>query len=168
MLILSFSKKSLLTLRVHLSETLGGLEIRILKTNLLGTILAKLPIQYKYTDNFKGIVTVRAPESDSLIHFVGKKLDNQYHQDVGLIAKIAGSNNENYLFLVGFAFPSQIETVRLLSRPDQLSKLYAQTVGDKILFPKHFIVILEILCTEFSAIDTKVKYFREIPSTAPR
>jgi hypothetical protein len=132
------------------------------------TILAKLPIEYKYTDNFKGIVTVRAPESDSLIHFVGKKLDNQYHQDVGLIAKIAGSNNENYLFLVGFAFPSQIENVRLLSRPDQLSKLYAQTVGDKMLFPKHFIVILEILCTEFSAIDTKVKYFREIPSTAPR
>lgn len=134
----------------------------------IGTILAKLPIEYRYTDNFKGILTVRIPNSDSLISFVGKKLDNQYHQDVGLIAKVAGSNNENYLFLCGFAFPSQIETVRLLSRPDLLANLYSQLAVDKAAFPKHFIIIVEILCTEFSAISTKVKYFREIPTTVQK
>ncbi|MDZ7401836.1 MAG: helix-turn-helix domain-containing protein [candidate division KSB1 bacterium] len=134
----------------------------------IGTILAKLPIQYKYTNNFKGILTVRVPESDSLISFVGKKIDNQYHQDVGLIAKVAGSNNENYLFLCGFAFPSQIETVRLLNRPELLANLYSQIAVDKRAFPKHFIIIVEILCTEFSAISTKVKYFREIPATVQK
>lgn len=36
------------------------------------TILAKRPSQLKYTYNFKGIVTVKAPESDSSMHFVEK------------------------------------------------------------------------------------------------
>jgi len=126
------------------------------------TILAKLPIEYKYTDNFKGIITVKELETDSSITFVGKKFDNQYHQDIGLIAKIGGANNENYLFLIGFAFPAQIETVRLLSRSNLLSNLYTQTQVDKTLFPEHFFLIIEILCTEFSAIETKVKYFREV------
>jgi len=128
-----------------------------------GSILAELPIEYKYTDTFKGTITVKEPETDSLITFVGKKLDNQYHQDIGLIAKLGGSNNENYLFLIGFAFPAQIETVRLLSRADLLSKVYSQIELDKSLFPEHFFLIIEILCTEFSAIETKVKYFRKVP-----
>lgn len=126
------------------------------------TILAKLPIEYRYTDTFKGIITVREPETDSLITFAGKKLDNQYHRDIGLIAKLGGSNNENYLFLIGFAFPSQIETIRLLSRSELLSNLYPQVQFNTSLFPKHFFLIIEILCTEFSAIETKVKYFREV------
>lgn len=128
------------------------------------TILAKLPIEYKYTENFKGILSVREPETDSLITFVGKKLDNQNHQDIGLIVKVGGSNNENYLFLVGFAFPAQIETVRLVSRSELISKLYSQIPLEKSLFPEHFFLIIEILCTEFSAIETKVKYFREVNS----
>jgi hypothetical protein len=128
------------------------------------TVLTKLPIEYKYTDTFKGIITVREPDTDSLFNFVGKKLDNQYHQDIGLIAKLKGSNNENYLFLVGFAFPAQIETVRLLSRKDLLSKVYSQLQFDKPSFPKQFFLIIEIICTEFSAMETNVKYFREIPA----
>lgn len=132
------------------------------------TILAKLPIEYQYTDNFKGILTVRRQPSDSSLHFVGKKLDNQYHQDVGLIAKVAGSNNENYLFLVGFAFPAQIETVRLLSRPDLLSRLYGQATSERSQFPRHFFLIVEIRCTEFSAIDTRVAYFQEITWAAQK
>jgi len=126
------------------------------------TILAKLPIEYNYTDNFKGVITVKEPETDSLITFVGKRLDNQHHQDIGVIAKLGGSNNENYLFLIGFAFPAQIETVRLLSRSDLLSKLYSQLPIEQPLFPEHFFIIVEILCTEFSAIETKVRYFREV------
>lgn len=126
------------------------------------TILAKLPVQYTYTDNFKGKLTVQKPDSDSLLTFVGKRLDDQYHQDIGMVAKVAGANNENYLFLAGFAFPSQIETVRLMTKPDLLAKLYMQLGIDKLHFPKYFFLVMEIKCTEFSAIDSKVKYFQEI------
>lgn len=129
------------------------------------TILAKLPIQYSYTDNFKGRLTVRDPASDSSLTFIGKKLDDQYHQDIGLVAKVSGSNNENYLFLIGFAFPSQIETVRLMAKPDLLAKLYLQLGIDQSHFPKHFFLVMEIKCTEFSAIESNVKYFRELDSS---
>ncbi len=127
-------------------------------------LLAKLPLEYHYTDLFKGFLSVKNPENDSLMTFTGQKLSNQYHRDIGLIVKVGGSNNENYLFLVGFAFPSQIETVRLLSRNDLLAKMYSQIKYDKPVFPEHFFIIIEILASEFSAIETNVKYFQEIPS----
>ncbi|MBN2088676.1 hypothetical protein JW964_03640 [candidate division KSB1 bacterium] len=127
-------------------------------------LLAKLPLDYQYTDLFKGFLSVKHPENDSLMTFTGQKLSNQYHRDIGLIVKVGGSNNENYLFLVGFAFPSQIETVRLLSRKNLLAKVYSQIHLDKPEFPEHFFMIIEILASEFSAIETNVKYFQEIPS----
>lgn len=134
----------------------------------LNNVLAKLPIAYQYTDLFKGYLSVRDPETDSLITFTGKKLNNQYHRDIGVIVKLGGSNNENYLFLIGFAFPSQIETVRLLSRNDLLAKMYSQIKYDKPIFPEHFFIIIEILASEFSAIETNVIYFHEISSKSQR
>jgi len=129
----------------------------------LSTTLSNVPIRYQYTDNFKGIITVKDPETDSSFTFVGKQLDDQHHQDIGLIAKIKGANNEHYMFLVGFAFPAQIETVRLLSRRSLLSNLYSQIHLQDSSFPEQFYLIIEIVCTEFSAIDTKIKYFRRLP-----
>lgn len=126
------------------------------------TLLTKLPIEYKYTDTFKGIITIRDSKTDSLRTFVGKKREDQYHQDIGLVAKLKGLNNENYLFLVGFAFPAQIETVRLLSRKELLSKIYSQINYENSLFPNQFFLIVEIICTEFSAMETKITYFSEI------
>jgi hypothetical protein len=127
-------------------------------------ILAKLPIKYEYTDIFKGTIAVKNSETDSLLTFTGQKLNDQYHRDLGLIAKLGGSNNENYLFLIGFAFPAQIETVRLLSRRDLLAKIYSQIHLDPPGFPEHFFLIIEILASEFSAIETNVKYFQAVTS----
>jgi hypothetical protein len=125
-------------------------------------VFSKLPIEYKYTSIFKGILKVRKPGTDSLINFIGEKLDNKHHRDIGVIAKLPGTNNENYLFLTGFAFPSQIEVVKLLSRDNLLSKVYSQIQRDRSSFPEYFFMVVEVYCTEFSAIETNVKYFQEV------
>lgn len=125
-------------------------------------VFSKLPIEYKYTSIFKGVLKVRKPGTDSLITFIGTKLNNKYHRDIGVIAKLPGTNNENYLFLVGFAFPAQIEVVKLLSRDNLLSKVYSQIQRDRSSFPEYFFMVVEVYCTEFSAIETNVKYFQEV------
>lgn len=126
------------------------------------SILSKLPIEYNYIDPFKGVISIRDTDNDSLLTFVSKKLDNEYNIDIGLIVKVKGSNNENYIILAGFAFPAQIEVVRMLSRNQLLSEFYSQLSVDKLSYPEQFISIIEVKCTEFTVIDANVKYFSEI------
>jgi hypothetical protein len=131
-------------------------------------IISKLPIDYEYTNIFKGTLTIKEPGTDSLITFIAKKLDNKYHRDIGLIAKLPGNNNENYLFFVGFAFPAQIEVVKLLSSEKLLSEVYSQIPVDISSFPEYFFMVIDVYCTEFSAIETKVKYFKEIHKSSQK
>ena len=110
----------------------------------LGQIIAKLQIEYKYTDTFSGEIQIRDTESDSLITFKSRKFKENRYLDLGFIAKLPGPNFENYLFLVGFAYPAQIETVRMISRQESLDKLYNQVMNDNESFPEYFYMIIEV------------------------
>lgn len=125
-------------------------------------IIAKFPIEYEYTGTFSGEIRIRDQISDSLITFKSMKLEEGNYLDLGFIAKLPGPNLENYLFCIGFAYPAQIETVRMLSRQESLIKLYNQTIKQEKTFPKYFYMIVEVTSFEYTAQETSIKYFREI------
>ena len=127
----------------------------------LNQIIEKLPLEYEYTDIFKGEIRIYDVETDSLITFKSRKLEGNNFLDLGLIVKLPGPNNENYLFLIGFAYPAQIETVRMLSRQKSLQKLYNQTAEQYTIFPEYFYMVVEFISFEYTARETSIKYMRE-------
>lgn len=128
----------------------------------LNKIIEKLPLKYEYTDIFKGEIRIHDVETDSLITFKSRKLNGDHFLDLGFIAKLPGPNNENYLFLIGFAYPAQIETVRMLSRQESLQKLYNQTTKPGTIFPEYFYMVVEFTSFEYTAQEMEIKYLREI------
>ena len=128
-----------------------------------GTILNKLPIEINYTENWKGKIEVKNNIGDSLVSFQSKEIKaGEYFLDLGLIAKIPGGKEENYMIISGFAFPAQMETVKMISRPDLLTKIYGDSLVTKKEFPEYFFMVLEFLGAEYSAMESKVVYFQEI------
>ncbi|NOZ61061.1 MAG: hypothetical protein GXO74_05225 [Calditrichaeota bacterium] len=128
----------------------------------LSSVIAKIPVEFKYTDTFSGEIRVRDEDSDSLLIFKTRKLEEGNYLDLGLIAKLPGPNSENYLFFIGFAYPTQIETVRMMSRQESLTKLYNQTKNQYKNFPEYFYMIIEAKSFEYAAQETTIKYLKEI------
>lgn len=129
----------------------------------LEQVLSKLPIEFRYTDTYRGDIIIHDAKTDSILTFSCKVLDGDRFIDLGLIAKIPGSNRENYIFLIGFAYPAQIEIVRMVSRADILDKLYKQVLQANQSFPKYFFLVSEFISSEYTAQEINVKYFSEIP-----
>ena len=129
----------------------------------LNIILSKLPIKFEYTDTFRGNITIRDAKTDSLMTFQSRKKDEDIYLDYGVAIKVIGAQNEVYLFLMGFAYPAQIEVVRMVSQEQSLASLYDQYKPLNSDFPDNFVIVLEVLASEFTALETNIRYFSEIP-----
>lgn len=128
------------------------------------SILDKISVRYRYTpsDFWRGEIIVPGNDPDSLLTFKSAKFEDDHYSDLGLIAKIPGNKQENYLILTGFAFPAQIEIVRIFSRNKSLAKIYNQTSKQYKTFPKYFFMIIEVIGFEYSAMESRVIYFKEV------
>ena len=129
----------------------------------LNNIFNGLPVKYKYTELWKGVLTVKDPKTDSTLVFkCGEIVQNKYFLDYGLIAKIPGDKNENYMIITGFAYPSQIATVRMLSKPSLLEKIINHVKKTNNKFPDYFFMIIEFKGAHFSATESKIVYWSEL------
>ena len=106
----------------------------------LKNIFNGLPVEYKYIELWKGELTVKDSKTDSVKVFTCDEIvQDEYFLDYGLIAKIPGDKNENYMIITGFAYPSQIETVRMLSKPSLLEKINNHVKKTHKKFPNTFL-----------------------------
>ncbi|MCK5146835.1 hypothetical protein KAR48_08770 [bacterium] len=132
----------------------------------LEQIFTKLPITYEYTDTFRGKLIIGDDRRDTTYVFESR-LESETPQgstylDLGIIIKLPGPNRENYLFFIGFAYPAQIETVRMFSRQESLSKIYNEVLNQNDAFPNYFMMVVKVTSFEYFAHDTKICYFREL------
>ena len=127
-------------------------------------IMDKIPVSYKYSkkDFWRGKIIIPDDKTDSLVTFQSTDLKDGHYSDLGFIAKVPGNKQENYLILAGFAYPAQIEVVRMLSQNIGLSKIYEQTNDKYETFPDYSFMVIEVLGLEYSALESKVIYFKEI------
>ena len=130
----------------------------------LNYIMDQISVSYEYApDNYwRGRVIVPSSVPDSFYTFKATKFDDTHYSDLGFIAKVPGNKDENYLILTGFAYPAQIEVVRLVSTPLGLSKIYEQTQNKYKTFPPYFFMVIEVFGLEYSALESKVIYIKEI------
>jgi len=127
-------------------------------------IMDKLPVKYKYADSdfWRGNIIVERTNPDSVITYKSSILKDGRYSDLGMIAKLPGNKEENYMILTGFAYPAQIEIVRMLCRNSSLSTLYKQIKHQNPNFPEFFFIIVEVMGSEYSAMETRLLYFQEL------
>ena len=127
-------------------------------------ILDKLPLEYQYADSdiWRGNISIHQAQPDTLLRFKSSVLEDGRYSDLGLVAKIPGNKNENYLILTGFAYPAQTEIVGMVCRNSSLAVIYDQVKDSYPDFPRYFLMIVEVICSEYSAIETRVQYFQKL------
>lgn len=129
----------------------------------LNNIFNGLPVEFKYTELWKGELSVKDSRTDSTIVFKCQEIvRDKYFLDYGLIAKIPGDKNGNYMIITGFAYPSQIATVRMLSKPSLLEKIINHVKKTQDRFPEYFFMIIEFKGSHFSATESKIVYWSEL------
>ncbi len=133
----------------------------------LNNLLFNLPIQYKYSPPhpWEGELIIRDSNSDTLqtlktIRHPGRG----YRTNLGLLAKLPGPNNENYLIIAGFGSTSPAKIVKLLSRQKSLSGLEKNIKLINGSVPRYFSIVFEITCFKSQAFQTEIKYFKKINS----
>jgi len=127
-------------------------------------VLENIGLSYKYSDEdiWRGTISIRDEKSKDPIMFKSEKLKDGYYTDLGVIARVRGSKMENYLILAGFAYPAQIDIVRIISNSITLKKIYEQTGYRNKSFPSEFIMVVQVDGLEYSALDWRVKYFKPL------
>lgn len=168
----SFSKKPKLELSsVFLSSQFELVKIKDRNLIYIGgfrnlrefeSIFNKLPLSYSYSagEYFKGSISVST--QDSIKVFSTKSLEKDHYIDLGLIACIPGTKNENYMILTGFAYPAQTEIVRMISHNEGLNKIYRELGLSGQSFPNHFFMIIEFFGSEYTVMNSKIVYFKKI------
>ena len=131
--------------------------------------MEKIPMTFSYspTDFWRGELIYQPQNADSMRIFKSRILEDGHYSDIGLVAKLPGNKNENYMILSGFAYPAQTEIVRMLSRNRSLASIYDQASKQIADFPEYFIMVFEVIGSEYSAIETKMLFYREINSETP-
>ncbi len=130
----------------------------------LNYIMDQIGVSFKYSPNdyWRGEINIRQREPDSVFTFKSARLEDNHYSDIGFIAKVPGNKKENYLILTGFAYPAQIEVVRLISHNTGLSRIYEQTKEQYTTFPPYFFMVIEVTSLEYSALESKIIYFKKI------
>lgn len=127
-------------------------------------ILENIGVTYRYSekDIWRGTISIETEGKDKPLVFKSEKLKDGYYTDLGVIARVRGSKMENYLILAGFAYPAQIDVVRIMSNSSTLKQIYEQSGYREKQFPDKFIMVVQVDGLEYSALDWRVKYFKAL------
>ncbi|HED10760.1 MAG TPA: hypothetical protein ENJ10_08730 [Caldithrix abyssi] len=127
-------------------------------------ILENIGVTYRYSekDIWRGTISIETDGNDKPLVFKSEKLKDGYYTDLGVIARVRGSKMENYLILAGFAYPAQIDVVRIMSNSSTLKRIYEQSGYREKQFPDKFIMVVQVDGLEYSALDWRVKYFKAL------
>jgi hypothetical protein len=128
----------------------------------LSDLTSKLPVKYKTLPWWHGIISY--PVNDSIVTLKTSHdwAVNRYVVDLGVVAKLPGQNDENYLFFVGFGYNSQIKIVHLFSRNSTLNNLYQQIISINGYIPDYFTMVFEVTGFDRASTNAELKFFQEI------
>jgi len=128
----------------------------------LSNLITNLPVQYQTLPWWEGTLTFQRDDSVSILKTFRDWGVSRYVVDLGMIAKLPGSNNENYLLIAGFGYDSQVKLVKMLSENSALEELEKQVKELNGHFPDYFVMAFEIRGFDRASTTAEMHYFQEI------
>lgn len=123
---------------------------------LLKTFLGKMNIDFSIYPN---ILYLNNKDGEQVQKFESILIDEtRQYDDVGLIAKIKGPNNNTIIFITGFHEGSVISGSKAISDPD-FPKELLKNHGNKFQSPLHFRCVLKVEGFSMTELNSKIEYF---------
>lgn len=132
---------------------------------LLEGFLSNQNVAYQSASGFSGMLHVLNVQKDTIKTFDCSGIDLEKESkniDYCLLLKQKGPDGESFIFIVGFGYIGQLETVRMLSQKDLLNDLEADIRKQKGHVPDNFLMVLEISGFYMTPYQSEISYFREI------
>ncbi|MBC8184029.1 helix-turn-helix domain-containing protein [candidate division KSB1 bacterium] len=128
----------------------------------LSDLLSLLPINYETLPWWHGTISFQVDDSLVTLNTSHDWSISRYVIDLALVAKLPGQSNENYLFIAGFGYNSQIKIVELFSHKSSLKNLEEKikTINGDI--PDYFVVVFEIAGFDRASSTAELKFFHKI------
>jgi hypothetical protein len=125
-------------------------------------LISFLPIKYKTQPWWQGSISYQKNDSLKTLSTFHDWEISRYVEDLGMIIKLPGQNDENILFIAGFGYDSQIKMVEIISNVSMLNNLEKQIKNINAKVPNYFAIIFKI--TGFDRASTKAEmiFFYEI------
>lgn len=87
---------------------------------------------------------------------------NSKNIDYSLLLKLKGPNQENYLFIIGYGYISQLETVHILCNQNRIKHLENEIKKMNGSIPESFIMVLEISGLYLTPYFSEISYFKPL------
>ena len=83
--------------------------------------------------------------------------------DLGIITKLPGQNNENYLFVTGFGYNSQIKLINMISNKESFNKLETQVMlANNGEMPEYFVTVFKAVGFDRASTKAKMEFFQKV------
>jgi hypothetical protein len=129
----------------------------------LSDLIATLPFHYQTLPDWNGIISFT--QNDSLVTLRAEHdwRISRYVVDLGIIAKLPGQNNENYLLVMGFGYNSQIKLIDMICNKISLQKLETQIItANNGKIPKYFFSVYKVVGFDRASTTAKMEFFQEV------
>jgi hypothetical protein len=128
----------------------------------LSDLISNLPIKYKTLPWWQGLISYQTEDSLVTLRTSHDWSESRYVVDLGIFAKLLGSNNENYIIICGVGYDSQIKIVQLFSEQSSLKELENQILKTHGYIPDYFTIVFEVRGFDRASTTAEMKFFFEI------
>ncbi|NPE27307.1 hypothetical protein HNV12_04880 [Methanococcoides sp. SA1] len=128
----------------------------------LEDLVALLPIKYETLPWWHGTISYESGDSIIILNTHHDWNISRYVVDLGIVAKIPGENDENYIFFTGFGYNSQIELVNMYCNEESLKSIKKQILQNHDKIPDYFVAVYEVAGFDRASSKVNMKYFKEI------
>ena len=128
----------------------------------LSDLMSILPVKYKTLPWWHGTITFDQNGKNETLRTSHDWAINRYVIDLGMVAKLPGQNNENYLIIAGFGYNAQVKMVQLLCCKEPLANLENQIEQVNGNIPDYFLIVFEVAGFDRASTKAEIKFFSEI------
>jgi hypothetical protein len=128
----------------------------------LTDLLAPLPFRHETLPWWHGTLTFPEGDSSVTVHTFRDWEVSRQVVDLGVIAKIPGQNNENYMVFAGFGYNAQIKMVEILSHENSLKQMEKRMSEGLGRLPEYFVLIFEVTGFDRASTKADLKYFSSV------
>lgn len=129
---------------------------------VLSDLVATLPVQFETLPWWHG--ELKYKQADSLVTLTTARdwTVSRYVTDLGIVARLPGHNNENYVVFAGFGYDAQIKLVEMLSHKNSLQAFEERLFKKHGDFPPYFVAAFEVKGFDRAGTTAELKYFSAI------
>jgi hypothetical protein len=128
----------------------------------LSDLISNLPVKYQTLPWWQGLISYQTEDSLVTLRTSHDWGVSRYVVDLGIFAKLPGTNSENYIIICGIGYDAQVKIVEIFSRQSEITELENQILKSHGYIPEYFTIVFEVRGFDRASTTAEMKFFYEI------